>query len=115
MNENFEAINCRRCGALVWEGISWAGFARKLDTPRLTIEEEIVAILKGRKTYELHRTRVSFEAVERCAQRIKWASPDKDHIILADHLCSGYHLFQVEAPQYWPQPVRPTPTEAVPF
>lgn len=115
MNENFQAINCRRCGALVWEGISWAGFARKLDTPRLTIEEEIVAILKGRKTYEIHRTRVSFEAVERNVNRIKWALPDKDHIILADHLCSGYHLFQVEPPQYWPQPVKPKVTEALPF
>jgi hypothetical protein len=115
MNENFQAINCRRCGALVWEGISWAGFARKLDTPRLTIEEEIVAILKGRKTYELYRTRVSFEAIERNVNRIKWARPDKDLAVLADHLCSGNHLFQVEPPHYWQKPATYIVTEEVPF
>lgn len=114
MNENFKPINCRRCGALVWEGISWAGFAKKLDTKKLTIEEELVAILTGRKTYECWRTMVSFEAVERNALRMK--NPTKPYVvILADHLCTGYHLFQVEAPHYWANPVKPRVMEEVPF
>lgn len=114
MNENFKPINCRRCGALVWEGISWAGFAKRLDTKKLTIEEELIAILKNRKTYECWRTTVSFEAVERTRLRIEGGR--KPHVvILADHLCSGYHLFEVQAPDYWAKPIAPKVTEVVPF
>ena len=101
MNQDFKPINCSRCGALVWAGISWAGFARYLDTHRLTIEEEIIKRLSGLKTYELHRTRVSFEAVERSVQRIRWADPSKDVVVLADHVCQGFRLFETEAPWYW--------------
>jgi 16S rRNA C967 or C1407 C5-methylase (RsmB/RsmF family) len=105
MNENFKPINCRRCGAVVWEGVSWAGFTKRLDKKTLTVEEEIVAILNGRKTYEAHRTAVSFEAVERCLIRIK--AGRKKHIhILADHICSGTVLFDTEIPNYWEKPER---------
>ena len=31
MNQDFKPINCSRCGAVIWQGISWAGFARRLD------------------------------------------------------------------------------------
>ena len=101
MNTDFKPINCSRCGTVIWEGISWAGFGRRLDTPRLTIEEEIIKRLSGLMTYELHRTRVSFEAVERSANRIKWALPNKDRIVVADHLCQGFTLFSTEPPKYW--------------
>lgn len=111
---DFKPINCRRCGALVWQGISWAGFSRRLDTPVLTIEEEVVKRISGLMTYEAHRTMVSFEAVERSLNRIRWANPNKSRIILADHHCSHYHLFQTEAPNYWPAPTY-TNKEAVPF
>jgi hypothetical protein len=101
MNQDFKPINCSRCGALIWAGISWAGFARRLDTPRLTIEEEVIKRLSGLMTYELHRTRVSFEAVERSLNRIRWAAPNKDRVILADHTCQGWRLFESEPPSYW--------------
>jgi len=101
MNQDFKPINCRRCGALVWRGISWAGFPRHLDTPVLTIEEEIIKRLSKLMTYELHRTRVSFEAVERSLCRIKWANADKHRIIVADHTCEGTKLFEREVPNYW--------------
>ena len=105
MNENFKPINCRRCGTVVWEGISWAGFAKRLDKKSLTVEEELVAIFQGRKTYECHRTAVSFEAVERSLLRIQ--GKRKKHIhILADHLCSGTVLFDTEVPNYWAKPER---------
>ena len=105
MNENFKPINCRRCGTVVWEGISWAGFAKRLNKKSLTVEEELVAILQGRKTYECHRTAVSFEAVERSLLRIQ--GKRKKHIhILADHLCSGTVLFDTEVPNYWAKPER---------
>lgn len=101
MNADFKPVTCGRCQAVIWAGISWAGFARRLDTPRLTIEEEIIKRLSGLMTYELHRTRVSFEAVERSLQRIRWADPSKDRVILADHTCQGFRLFETEVPWYW--------------
>jgi DNA-directed RNA polymerase subunit N (RpoN/RPB10) len=116
MTKDFKPVNCRKCGAVIWQGISWAGFARALDTARLTIEEEIVKVIMGIKTYEAHRTLVSFEAVERSANRIKWADPAKDHVILADHLCAAFTLFATpeDAPNYWnrKQPQYLMPEEA---
>ena len=117
-SQDFQPVICSKCGTLVWSGISWAGFAKLLDKNTLTIEEEIIKKLAGLKTYEIHRTRVSFEAVERSANRIKWASPDKTRIILADHHCSTMALFETldDAPNYWPGPVYATSsTEGFPF
>lgn len=115
---DFKPILCRKCGVVVWSGVSWAGFSRLLDKQRLTIEEEIIKRLSGLKTYELHRTRVSFEAVERSVVRIKFADPGKDRVVLADHHCSNWSLFETleDAPNYWPQPVMATsPVEGMPF
>jgi hypothetical protein len=105
---DFKPILCPKCGTLVFSGISWAGFAKLLDKNTLTIEEEIIKKLSGLKTYEIHRTRVSFEAVERSANRIKWATPDKTRIVLADHHCSTMSLFETldDAPNYWAKPER---------
>jgi hypothetical protein len=114
---DFQPILCRKCGAVVWSGISWAGFSRLLDKQRLTIEEEIIKRLSKVMTYELHRTRVSFEAVERSYNRIRWASPDKDHVIVAEHHCSTMQLFESvdDAPKYWASPVTYQASEGVPF
>lgn len=101
MNQDFKPINCSRCGSIIWRGISWAGFEKRLDTPRLTIEEEIIKRISGLMTYELHRTRVSFEAVERSLNRIKWALPNENRVILADHVCQGWKIFETEIPWYW--------------
>jgi len=104
---HFKPIICKRCGTVVWSGISWAGFAKLLDTNRLTIEEEVIKRINGLMTYEAHRTQVTFEVVERSLNRIKWAQPGKDRIILADHHCSDMKLFQSidTVPDYWATPV----------
>jgi hypothetical protein len=118
MNENFRPILCARCGTVVWTGISWAGFSKKLDIQRLTIEEEIIKKISGLKTYEAHRTRVSFEAVERGLLRIKGQKFDPNRIILADHQCSDFSLFSSVdlAPDYWAKPtVATTQEEGFPF
>lgn len=113
---DFKPIFCSKCNAVVWSGISWAGFARLLDKQRLTIEEEIIHRLQGRRSYELHRTMVSFEAVERSVNRIKWARPDKDRVIVADHHCSTMRLFETldDVPNYWARP-KYQHSEGVPF
>ena len=115
-SSDFKPILCSKCGALVWSGISWAGFARLLDKQRLTIEEEVIKRINKLMTYELHRTRVSFEAVERSYNRIRWALPDKDHVIVAEHHCSTTHLFETvdDAPSYWKSATYTAP-EGIPF
>jgi DNA-directed RNA polymerase subunit N (RpoN/RPB10) len=114
---NFKPILCSKCGTLIWSGVSWAGFARRLDKKRLTIEEEIIKRISGLRTYEAHRTMVSFEAVERTVNRIKWAGPDKTRVILADHHCSTMTLFETldDAPNYWPKPTYANSTQGAPF
>ena len=115
-SSDFKPILCSKCGAVVWSGISWAGFARLLDKQRLTIEEEVIHRLAKRRSYELHRTMVSFEAVERTANRIKWARGDKDRVIVADHHCSTMRLFETldDVPSYW-KDAKYQHSEGVPF
>ena len=108
MNEHFKPVNCKKCGTVVWAGISWAGFAKTLDKQVLTIEEEIIKRLNGLMTYELHKTSVSFEAVERSLIRIQGQKPNK--VILADHTCSTFRLFDTEVPEYFVR-LKPTKTE----
>lgn len=115
---HFKPILCKRCGTVVWNGYSWAGFQKMLDTQKLTIEEEVIKRINGLMTYEAHRTQVSFEVVERSLNRIKWAKPDKNRIILADHHCSDFTLFQSidTVPDYWARPVvASSPVEGFPF
>lgn len=100
MNQDFKPINCSRCGSLIWAGISWAGFARRLDTPVLTIEEEIIKRINKLMTFECHKTKVSFEAVERSTNRIRWGKA-KRSVILAEHHCSSFKLFEATPPNYW--------------
>lgn len=115
---HFKPIFCKRCGSVVWSGISWAGFPKRLGVEKLTVEEEIIKRISGLMTYEIHRTQVSFEAVERTIHRIKWADPSRNRIILADHHCSDFQLFQSldSVPDYWPAPSYPETTgEGFPF
>ncbi len=116
MNFNFEPINCRACGKLIWRGLSSAGFETKLDTARLNIAEEIVKILQGARTYECHKTVVSFEAVRRTSSRIAMGI-NPNAITLATHLCSTMHLFETPdmAPAYWGKPKPIQEYEGVPF
>ena len=116
MNFNFEPINCRACGKLIWHGLSSAGFDTKLDTTRLNLVEEIVKILEGARTYECHKTVVSFEAVRRTSSRIAMGT-NPNAVTLATHLCSTMHLFETPdmAPAYWGKPQRIQETEGVPF
>ena len=117
-SSDFKPIICNRCAAVVWSGISWAGFAKVLGKERLTIEEEIIKKISGLQTFEAHRTRVSFEAVERSVNRIRWAAPGKDRVILAEHHCSNMSLFETieSAPNYWAEPIKArSQSEGVPF
>ena len=110
---DFKPVNCGRCGRIIWTGITWAGFSRRLGKNTLTIEEEIMTRLTGLMTYRIYRTRISFEAIERTANRIKWAT-DPDAVILADHTCDGFAIFDTEIPEYFSRrlPVAPSYQEA---
>ncbi len=35
---DFKPIICKKCGTVVWSGISWAGFARLLDNAELATQ-----------------------------------------------------------------------------
>jgi hypothetical protein len=109
---NFKPINCRKCGHLVWDGLTISGFPTKLDTTRLSITDEIVKLTSGVRTYQIHRTSVSFEATRRTAARMG----AKDPIVLAEHTCtSAGFTFGQEAPEYFDRPKSPPMSERVPF
>jgi hypothetical protein len=110
---DFKPINCRKCGHLVWDGLSSAGIPIKLDTARLNIMDEIATLQRGIYTYQIHRTSTSFEATIRMKSRMG----AKDPIVLATHTCrSEGFFFGQEAPDYFNR-VKPKPidSEKVPF
>jgi hypothetical protein len=109
---NFKAINCRKCGHLVWDGLSSAGMPIKLDTNRLNIVDEILKLVSGGRTYQIHRTSTSFEATRRMSGRMEAVDP----IVLAQHTCTSVgFVFGQEPPEYFKRPHSPTETEGVPF
>jgi hypothetical protein len=109
---NFTPINCRKCGHLVWDGISISGMPTKLDTTRLNLADEIKKLQVGVRTYQIHRTSVSFEATRRTSVRIGAVDP----VVLAEHICtSNGFTFGQEAPEYFDRPKTPTMSEGVPF
>jgi hypothetical protein len=110
---NFKPINCRKCGHLVWDGLSSAGIPIKLDTGKLNIMDEIATLQRGIYTYQIHRTSTSFEATIRSASRMKAVDP----IVLATHTCrSEGFLFGQEPPDYFNQrKPQPLDYEKVPF
>lgn len=108
---NFQAIDCRRCGNLVWDGLSSSGIPIKLDTVRLNLKDEIVKLLSGGRTYQIHRTYVSFEATARLSARMAAPNP----IVLALHECYPMTVFSQTAPEYWDRALSQLQTEEVPF
>jgi len=109
---NFRAIDCRSCGNLVWDGLNSSGMPIKLDMGRLNLKDEIVKLLLGGRTYQIHRTAISFEATPRIGARMKAADP----IVLALHQCYPMTIFSEQAPDYWDRQLQQiTTSEEVPF
>lgn len=109
---DFGPVNCRKCGNLVWSGISaTSAFQVRLDTDRLNPVEEVQALMAGTPTYQIHRTAKSFEATRRTAIRMG----AKDPIVLATHTCYTLTVFAKEAPDYWGKPKLSTTSDEVPF
>lgn len=109
---DFKPINCRKCGNLVWDGISATSLCQvKLDTNQLNIVEEIEKLSTGIATYEIHRTTKSFEATRRSASRMSAKKP----IVLATHTCYSLTIFAEQAPEYFKRPLQSTHDEEVPF
>lgn len=117
---NFIAINCRACGKLVWSGHSSGGFKVNLDAERLNIMEEIVKKVSNVRTYEAHRTEVSFEATLRIGPRVIGTEYKPERVILAEHQCStstkNVAHFQTSLPDYWGRNIKPKlEPEEIPF
>ena len=93
----FSAIDCRKCGNLIWAGHSSAGVPTKLDPTQLNLTSEIIAKVSGLRTYQIHRLGRTFEVTPRVGARI-WA---KNAIILAEHQCRDFGLFAQEMPDYF--------------
>ena len=109
---DFKPINCKKCGNLIWAGVSASSRCDiKLDTARLNLTEELVALTSGTATYQIHRTALSFEATRRTATRMKVAEP----IVLATHTCRAITVFAEEVPDYWNRVKLSTTSEKVPF
>jgi hypothetical protein len=108
---DFKPINCRKCGNLVWAGVSASSRCDvKLDTARLNLVQEIEKLSTGIGTYEIHRTSQSFEATRRTTTRMGTKEP----IVLATHTCRSMTIFVSEPPEYFPRP-QTTTTSEVPF
>jgi hypothetical protein len=122
-NSNFIPIFCTACGKLIWEGLT-VGFQIRLDPGTLTIQEEIIKRIQGSRTFELHKTAVSFEADLRSLSAIE-RSKGQNPTILASHSCSrtkeiyrtkGQEPGQEEVPDYWNRNKTPQlEQEGIPF
>jgi hypothetical protein len=111
---DFKPISCQKCGNLIWAGVSASSRCDiKLDTARLNLVEEVLALTAGLATYEIHRTAQSFEATRRTATRMKAAAP----IVLATHTCRALTVFAEQPPDYFGSTREPlgTISEKVPF
>jgi hypothetical protein len=109
---DFKPISCQKCGNLIWAGVSATSRCDiKLDTARLNLTEEVMALTAGLATYQVHRTALSFEATRRTAARMKVAEP----IVLATHTCRELTVFAEQAPDYWNRVKLSTTSEKVPF
>jgi hypothetical protein len=84
----------------------------RLDVTPLTLSQEIVAKLRGRRTHQIHRTAESFETTPRRGAYLRSATA----IVLGDHACdpSAFRFGEV-APEYFNRPIPSQPSEGVPF
>lgn len=122
-DSNFIPIFCTGCGKLIWEGLT-VGFQTRLDPATLTIQEEIIKRIQGSRTFELHRTALSFEAHLRSLNAIQ-RSKGHNPTILASHSCSrAKEIFRIkgqepaedEIPDYWNRRKKPQlESEGIPF
>ena len=110
---DFKPMNCRTCGNLIWAGVSATSRCDiKLDTNRLNLADEVVALTAGLATYQIHRTALSFEATRRTATRMKVAQP----LVLATHTCRALTIFGQQPPDYFGSTSQPLGTTSeVPF
>ncbi len=122
-DSNFIPIFCTACGKLIWEGLT-VGFKTRLDPGTLTIQEEIIKKITGSRTFQLHKTAVSFEADLRSVNAIA-RSQGRDLIVLASHSCTrtkeifrfkGQEPGEEEVPDYWNRRKKPQlESEGIPF
>jgi len=96
-NFNFAPISCTSCQRIIWAGLSSTGIAIKLDTARLNLAQEVVKKIEGVRTYQIHKTVISFEATPRIGARLGAASP----VVLATHICSWADFNYGSAPDYF--------------
>lgn len=111
-SENFQPATCRPCGKLYWIGYSSAGFLTRLDVQPLDIRGELIAKLTGRRTYQIHKTAVSFEATPRVGILAINA------LVLATHNCdpSEFAFGEIEPPDYFNTiKAKKSESEGVPF
>ena len=109
---DFKPISCKKCGNLIWAGVSATSRCDiKLDTARLNLVEEVIALTNGVGTYQIHRTALSFEATRRTATRMGVADP----IVLATHNCRALTVFAEQPPDYFNRPKLSTTSKKVPF
>jgi len=101
---NFASISCPQCQRIIWSGLSSTGIETKLDTARLNLKEEIIKKIQGARTYQIHRTSVSFQATPRLGARLGAAAP----IVLATHICSWSDFNYGSAPDYFGKPTAQT-------
>jgi hypothetical protein len=109
---DFKPTNCRKCGNLVWAGVSASSRCDiKLDTKQLNLEQEIATLQKNIGTYQIHPTADSFEATRRTAIRMGAKNP----IVLATHTCRSMTIFAEQPPDYFNRQKKTTISEGCPF
>lgn len=111
---DFEAVICRPCGNYIWQGRVF-GFDTRLDVETLTVHQEIMAkLLKTQRTYLIHRSAKTFQAVPRMGAYIG----DTTNPVLGSHICKpeNFKFGATPPPDYWGRDLRKTyEGEGVPF
>jgi len=106
--DDFIPTLCPTCGKLIWKGWCRYGLPTEADIERLTVVDQIVARVNGRRLYRVIKTSVSFTLKDHDQFSIAHYA---DPIVLASHTCQKTHLFQslADAPDYFPKPPAPAP------
>jgi hypothetical protein len=106
--ESFIPILCPTCGKLIWRGWCRWGLPTDADIERLTLIDQVVAKVNGRRLYRVTKTSVSFSLKVHDRWSIAYY---ENPIVLASHTCQKTHLFEsvADAPDYFPKPPAPAP------
>jgi len=94
---NFLPIACKSCQRTIWSGLTSTGIPTKLDTARLNLAQEVVKKIEGVRTYQIHKTVISFEATPRLGARLGGGGA----VVLATHICSWVDFNYGIAPDYF--------------